>query len=274
MRGGPRARPGRGAGGRSLGIQLDLGLRSSHDLGLGDEDEVEGGALDGHPAEALAQQPPRPVPHPRLSQPPADGEAEAGLPALRAAPPPVTKRGPESRRPAAQHAPVVRAPVEALAGPEARPRRHGRASSDRQPLASLLPPPLEHEPSALAAHADEEAVRPLPASACWAGTSSSCRPLTCRWSVEPVALEARRGRGQILNNRPRRRFLSTRASAETVSHPCLTLESCDSLMDSRAAIASSLPWSLRAAFPQVLKSLCKKASRARAVEPDLLALSG
>src|SRR5262249_7749057 len=158
--------PGRVAAGEApeplAVLTFDLSKAAVRQLALGYKDQIQGLARLVAP-EGLPKQPLGPVaPHGAADL--ASGcEADAAAP-LAVGRDDQEEERPVEARPALEHAAVLGRRSQALrwAQPPFGPAAHAVLRSD--PLTALLPPPLEHEATALGQHPNKKAVRPLPFS--------------------------------------------------------------------------------------------------------------
>ncbi len=206
-------------------LTVDLALRSSHDLGLRDEHEVEAAASPSRaPPEALAQQALGPVarstapPSRRLTARPSRS-CSAPLSAAEAT---STKSAPSTRFPPRRTRRNSAPRRSRWRGREAPPGGTAARLQAAEALAPLLAAPLQHEAAALGPHAHQEAVRPLPLP-----VVRLERPLHVDSSFAASGRPAgprcvSRARAK-LKSRRHWRLLSTRAPGAATSHPCLAL---------------------------------------------------
>jgi hypothetical protein len=147
-------------------LTLDLGEGSSRDVGLREDEQVEGRTRQrrGEPPEALAEETLRTVANDRVPDLAADRQTE-----------PIARRpvrsDQEREQPSVEPCAASEHPVELRSGTQALRRSEARAHpsrplaglsrSGREALAALLTAPLQDELPALRAHPHEEAVRAL-----------------------------------------------------------------------------------------------------------------
>jgi hypothetical protein len=140
---------------------INLFLRASDDCLLHHHHDVDGcaGSFLAAP-EALPKEAPRTIPHRRLSHPATHRHAEpVGGTAIR-------QHDEKKVRPVQPSTPAkdaleLRPPPQAAFRREAQPAHGTLLPSGRQALPPLLPPPLQHQATALRSHPHEEPVRPL-----------------------------------------------------------------------------------------------------------------
>src|SRR5438105_5343661 len=251
------ATPCRGARGEALEalaiLTPDLPLRVAEDLGLGYQDQIVATdhlllteALSEEALGAIARHRP-----PHLAR---GGQAQ---PAVRAA----VGDGHEDEERAVEADPLPEGPpelgaaAEPLGRAQPRPGRRRHPGSGPDPLPPLLPAPLEHKTATLGAHAHEESVRPLPLAVVGLeGPFHGDRPGPGRRAPDGPAEAS----GQRCKSTGVFLFLSISACPAFARNRCLGPPAYGKL--GRFGDGHHRPFRAlaSAAFPQVLKSLCKK----------------
>ena len=188
-------------------LKVHLSLFAFGERPSGQHHEVEpsaGRALAPSP-KAFPKEPPGPVAQDRSPDPPTHGQAES-IVAVR-----VLEGHEDEERPGQAHS-LFEDPSELRAGPELQPWGERRLAAHRgsgsDALSALLPASLQHEATALGAHAHQEAVGLLPSTI--VGLE---RPLHDRLASSPQSRPARQERSraaQSSKDRESRDPVSTR----------------------------------------------------------------
>lgn len=161
-------------------LTVHVCLRLVGDPGFGHQDQVVAHYPDAlPPPESLPQQPLHTVPGHRAADPPSHGKAQAhDIEAVAASD--QQEEAPVDSGSTGEDPAVLRPGLESF--PPLEPgARWGHSPLDREPLAALVPTPLEDQATALRPHSHQEAVRPLSLSVVRLERPLHSGDCLCRW---------------------------------------------------------------------------------------------